>query len=168
MKKLILFIVLFVSFLYAAGGNAPTYAAVDGGYEFEVDSTYLPANLLTDSLSGDDTLQIIDALNPTKGNRYGWQYILAYRGLLGDSADNAIVQVYVDSKDAADSLIKHVLIDTMVEAGGFILLPLIGTMIGHTYDVSIISLTATDHVYLSGLSLYRRRVYNVSRRWDGN
>ena len=166
MKKLfLLFVLLIVSVSFAAGGAAPTRIGVDGGYEVEIDSQYVYGGL--DTLDGEDSIQILDAFNPTKGNRYGFEYILATSALSGDSAANAIVQVIVSSKDANDSLIQHTIVDTIVAAGNFIKFPFAQTMIAHYYDVWIKSLNANDEVLIQGMSLYRRRVYNVHKIWDG-
>lgn len=167
MKKLfLLFVLLVVSVSFAAGGAAPTRVGVDGGYEVHIDSQYVYGGL--DTLDGADSIQILDAFNPTKGNRYGWEYILATSALSGDSAANAVVQVYVTSKDKNDSLIQHTLVDTIPAAGSFILFPFEHTMVAHTYDVWLKSLNANDEVLFKGVSIYRRRVCNVTRNWDGN
>jgi len=169
MKKLfLLFVVAIVSISFAAGGTTPTKVVVDAGYEVEIDTLYLVAGLITDSLSGADSLKIRNDFRPTKGNAYGWEHILACRGLDGDSAANAIVQVYVDVFDSKDSLISHSLIDTIPAAGGYILFPFGHNIIGTKYDIFLKSLNANDHVYPTGLSWYKRRPYAVSKKWQGN
>jgi hypothetical protein len=157
MKKLLLILVL-VSYLFAAGGSAPSRTAVEGMYEQEEVKAWTYSSL--DTLDGADSISLFNGV----GFDAGWQYILGNDALSGDSAANTVLTIIVVEKSNLDCTITHNIIDTLAAAGSKILLPISTTLFGTTFDVWAKSGNANDETVIRGLWLWKRRPFVWDRK----
>jgi len=164
MKKLI-FVLLFASLAFASG-NAPTdQLKSPSGWETDfMDSTTYPSVIKysdgvagsgLDTLDGADSVLILSGLAP-QGHE-GWQYILSFGKLSGDSASAGVAQLIVDEIDNNDSLVTTNIVDTIAVGGNKVLLPLGATLIANKYNVYVKSVTALDEMVLGIVHLHKRR-----------
>jgi len=167
--KTFLYVLLFISICFAAGGHAPSRTAVDGMYELvEIDSTEYSGKIKFGDATGTlDTLDGADSVRACEKISFpaGWEYILKCDSLSGDSASaDSIVQVLLSSYSGADSLLSHGILDTIPLGGCSIALPIGKTNlgIGSKFDIWIKSVGTSCEILIKHLRMYKRR----PRQWQ--
>jgi hypothetical protein len=158
MKK-IFGLLLVLGVLFAVQAAVPTYAAVDGVYEWAVDTTIVPGDTL--EADADSTILLS---NYTV--EQGWQYIL-YRGAFtGDGSDSVKVRVEVYNENSAGTRFYATNVDSFTaSAGEAIDLSVGGLNFGSRIDVRLYSYSDNGgEVVNPTYYLVKRRPYIWERR----
>ena len=159
--KMLCVLFAMVSMLSAAGGSAPTNAAVNSAYQFEEPQAVSGVTVFGNIDTVDtDSVKVLNHYGAKTAT--GWEDILITKSISGADSATAIVTIIVDAYSKDDSLISSTLLDTFPTAsGGAILIPF-GRSAGYFGDYFHIWLKSSAEAKIKDFWHYRRRAKQIS------
>jgi hypothetical protein len=163
MYKLIASLTVVLGAAFAVMAAAPTHAAVDGVYEWKIDTTIDADGAFDTLVSANDSTQLLNDWRPDQK----WEYILVRDAITGTGSDSVQVEVRVDAYDASGNLLYRTAADSFTAADGeAILLDFGGTLFGHKFDIELSgNANIGSQVILNRFSIWQRRAVTVNKAW---
>lgn len=158
MKNFIAIMLLMVASVFAA---APTGAAVDGVYEYDID-TLISASTGFDTLAAsDDSSALTGYWTPERGNQKAWEYILVTGAITGTSADSLDLRFRLDCYTSNSSFLYSIWIDSLADSpvGKAMIIPIAQTAFGEKFKLKAVARnggTALQAI-LNQIAIYKRR-----------
>ena len=158
MKNILAFLLIVVSFAYAA---APTFSS---GVNYTHLGIATGGSISTatgyDTLGAADSATLTSNFVPEKGT----ENILVNSAITGTGSDSLVIQVLVDALDGSDNLLYRTIADTITSnAGEPVTLPLYGAT---KYRIKLKTITGSGtQVILNRLYIYARTVLTQSKEW---
>lgn len=151
MRNIFSFTVLFLlCAAFAAHAAAPTMAAVNAAYSWELDTTISEAAF--DSINGDDSIVIAAKFYPEPG----YEYVLVTGALTEGTEAEFMLNIACLDEDG-DVMYVASAVDTLTDGGGAVLLPFGQTAIGTFFKLVIVDGAADEGNNLLNLTkIYRR------------
>jgi hypothetical protein len=147
---------------------APTHAAVDGVYEWKLDTTISSSAGLDTFTTAGDSLALLTGFRPDQK----WEYILQRDACTGTAADGSgsdsvKVQVRVDCFNSSGSLLTRTNIDSFTTAPGEnILLDFGGTLFAEKINIKLVAIADIgSQLILNRFSIWQRRAVTVNKAW---
>lgn len=160
MKTCLFLILALFGFSFA---DTPSYTAVDGVYEIELD-TAISAGSNFDSLkTSADSSTLCTKWKPDQM----WEFFLVVGTITGTSKDSANLKFVADVYDYNDSMLYRVAFDTIVDAAGgeALKIPIGGTLFGKKFTIKVIAINGGTalNVQLNTLEIYKRRARTLMK-----
>lgn len=163
MKKTLLTIGLILAFAGITQAAAPTYAAVDGVYEYGID-TVISSSTSYDTIIGSaDSTTLVTKRTFDKG----WEYILVRDAITGNGSDSVLQYVSVRCFDGSGNQIYSVNVDSCTAAAGqAILLPIGGSLFGVTYTIKYKATTGAGGQCINNrIAIWKRRPIHIEKAY---
>lgn len=158
MKKFFAIVLLMVASAFAA---APTGAAVDGVYDYTIDTLISEVNGFDTLATTADSSTIVSKWKPDRGDGKAWEYVLVRGRNTGTSADSAQIMIRVDCLTKNDSLLYSIWPDSTTDApaGEAILLPIAQTCFGEKFTIKCLAYNngSALQLIINELAIYKRR-----------
>ena len=157
MKK-VLSVLLLIGAMFAIQAAAPTYAAVDGVYEWYIDTTITPGDTIAGA--SDSTVLVSNYEIET-----GWQYMMYRTAFTGGATDSVKVYVRVDNNTDAGTLLYATNVDSFTTSGGEVIdLSIGGSNYGSEIDIVLKAYTDNGGELINGTYyILKRRPWNLMR-----